>query len=1071
LFFAFMESNPKKNKVNDAIGQEALTGGMNLAQLMGFAAITAVCFCFWILFNPPFIPLLLSWCGINLIWLMWTGKDPTIRFESFLKRKRYQSTENTITTNAAAIPKPAEEPESILLKLNGKNKRIFSVEKRFSLLTYGEIELDGHRIGYQLLQKGFELKFIFGWLVQGHSPSVTDAQAEIILEGINNSIISLPYNVDLKGYLEVLPGAPTYLKRLQSLLEKAKSKFEKALILHRKKTALEMIDKGMLCEKNVFILAKYKIPLGTSARPSDEKLSKFLERVGPAITAGQVEGNVEVWEQSIQLAYDVCWKSVNHILSSVSLMSMTAEPQTVQQLFERDWKEIHPSEPCPPVPQVLRYDSLGLHEVEFNGPLSYLTPISVLYQDERSMSSVPSFGDEVHDLPLHGHYVEEMGRRSGEYVAYLRIGKPSSFPEQEGSVNLGMLRYLNQALIGNYNYRIIWELSKLDTFGEIINQDRKISSAVKRQDDAEERRTINVQAKRELKSSEEARDLLEDGNALCFFSLVIELRRDSPDKLTSDIINLANKLPSSNSKRVEHRIDDYYFQAKSFEYHPLATKPYNRAFRIHSHQAVACIPLIKTQPLDAKGLLLTEMASRTPLYLDIVDVVPNSTAIVATTGGGKTILASDIFVNSAIDDAPTLMFDFSSDGGASTHRRLVDNLRLSGKDARYYDVTEYVINVVESEDYSSLSPSQLKLRKQLALDEQADILSILVLGANPAPTEERDVELTLSRIVAAFHYDPDHSDLSPDEVFFDPKILERQRAARVAGFGNPGYDQMPILRNFVDFAEAWFKYQENSGSNSIVDGIDNIILSRLRGTLESSLGASLNGISSFSIDADILVIGLNDTTNKTESLVYASIGLNALMRKARKSRKFSIYVEEGATLFSMGAAFATRIGNLPLTIRKLGGNLVLITQITSPIFAAGQGNKIFGNIENLFLGYAKEVTVQEMCSPDIGMRLDIAQKYIQHSYKANPLIGESYWYVKRGDRHTEVAYRPSGLHKVLTFSQPQEIAAIERYRIKHSNPEDPTDIKWLLDFEKVAQHCWKHRIPPTQICSDVKESR
>jgi Helicase HerA, central domain len=1061
----------KKNKVNNAIGQEALTAGMNLAQLVGFAAITSVCLFFWIIFSTPFIPILLSWLGINLIWLMWAGKDPTLLFESFLKRRRYHSTENGITTNAAGIPTPEQEPESVLVRSRGKNKRIYSVEKRYKLLTYGEIVLDGHQIGYYLLKNGSELKFIFGWVVEGHSPSLTDLQAGIVLDGLNDGVIALPYNVDLKGYLEVLPGAPSYLDQLKRFLEKAKTKLERAFILHRKKTALEMIDKGMLCEKNVFILAKYKIPLGTSARPSDEKLSKFLERVGPAITAGQVEGNVDVWEQSIQLAYDVCWKSVHHILSSVSLMGMEAKPQTAQQLFTRDWKEIHPSQSAPPVPQLLLYDALGLHEVKFTGPFSYLTPISLLFQDERSMSSVPTFGDETHDLPLHGRYIEEMGAPAGEYVAYLRLGLPSKFPEQEGSVNLGMLRYLNHALIGNYNYRIIWELSKLDAFGEIINQDRKISSAVKRQDEAIERRTINVRAKRELKSSEEARDSLEDGNALCFFSLVIELRRDTVDQLTSDIINLANKLPSTNSKRVEYRIEDYYFQAKSFEYHPLATKPYNRAFRIKSPQAVACMPLIKTKKLDDKGLLLVETASRSPLYLDIVDVVPNSTAIVAYTGGGKTILASELFEDSAVDDAPTLMFDFSSDGGASTYKRIVDNLRICGKNAHYYDVTKYVINIVESEDYSSFSQSELKFRKQSSFDEQSDILSVLVLGANPSATEERDVELTISRIVAAFHYDPDYSDLSPDQVFFSPKILERQRAAKKVGFGNPGYDEMPILRDFVDFAESWFKYQNENGSNSIVDNIDNIILSRLRGVLESSLGASLNGISSFSIDADILVIGLNDTTNKTESLVYATIGLNALMRKARKSRKFSIYVEEGATLFSMGAAFARRIGNLPPTIRKLGGNLVLVTQITSPIFAAGQGEKIFGNIENLILGYSKEITVQEMCSPGLGMRLDIAQKYTQGSYKANPLVGESYWYVKRGDSHVEVAYRPSGLHKVLTFSQPQEIAALERYRIKHSNPEDPTDIKWLLDFERVAQHCWKHRIPPTQICSDVKERR
>jgi CRISPR/Cas system-associated endonuclease/helicase Cas3 len=47
-------------------------------------------------------------------------------------------------------------------------------------------------------------------------------------------------------------------------------------------------------------------------------------------------------------------------------------------------------------------------------------------------------------------------------------------------------------------------------------------------------------------------------------------------------------------------------------------------------------------------------------------------AIVATTGCGKTILAFDIFISSAIDDAPPLIFDFSH-GGASTYRRVIQS--------------------------------------------------------------------------------------------------------------------------------------------------------------------------------------------------------------------------------------------------------------------------------------------------------------------------------------------------------------------------------------------------------------
>ena len=1038
----------KKNEVNPSIGKQALTWSMNNTQFAGFVFITSVTIFLSIIFRPHPIGTVFSWAIVYIVFLLWAGKDITLRLEEFLKSKKYYSEETPVGFNVAGIPTPVAQTKG---PVEGRH----SMEGNFQLLSYGEIRVNGHEVGYHLLQKGNDIKFLFGWEVQGYEPSLSDEEAATCLDGINMGILSLPYNTALKAYSEVTSGVPSYLEKIRDRLAESDSWIEQALLASQEKNVIELSQEGRLCEKKIYVLAKFKVELGKPIKAQPTRLDQFFDSLAPLIEGQDFDVNTAPWQNAIQSAYDICWRTLNTSLNAAEAFGLKANPQTAQQLFERDWKILHPKEPAPFVPQMLLYDENGLQTITD----TYISALGVLYGSDRGRSAVPEFGDDTYYCPIHE-----------QYCGWLRISKPQRFPEQDGSVNLGMIKYIHSAMREVHDYRIVCEIDRVNPMAQKIHQDRIISSAVKRQGAAIDSGTRNPLAEDEMLDAIEARKELER-SGLFFVSLAIELRRDTPDRLAADLIALAAKFPSANTARVEYRVEDYFLQSQPYEYHPFATRPFNRAFEMSSEHAAACLPLIQSSKLDDKGVMIIDRDARTPYFIDLIDVVPNGTGIFGFTGAGKTSFSSDFFVQSAMSASPTLLFDFSSDGGESTYLRVVQTLKLSGKNAEYYDVKKRVVNAVEMDDLSRFPRDEYKFRVQNALDDQVALLSTLVLGVTPVESEILDVELTLARILRAFHYDPEISDIPPEKIYFEQQIIERRRTATRAGFGNPGYEQMPILSDFIRFIlghdghEGWLEHQTRTNPHGTDEKIVRKIVQRLLGTIESSLGVSLNGVSDFNIDCDVLVIGLHQSTNATESLVYATMGLNALLKKGRICKAFRIFIEEGAQVMQLGPAFAKRMGDLLPTIRKMGGNLVFISQVATPLFDAGQGQKMFGNFTNLFLGYSTPTTVAELCAPEIGLRYDLARKYTSEKYKANPAVGETYWLLKRGNRHFEVCHRPSNVQKVMTFSQPEEVLAFERYKRKFSDPSNPTDLRWLNDLADLSAHCWKENIPMSRICA------
>jgi hypothetical protein len=1051
------------NRVSGVVGRDVGISGIPTIQWFFMSIFLTVSLPF-IITNPGFGIIL--FCSFCVAWFTLTGNDPNSFIERFGQPIHYISAEPYLETNAAGIPMPEKIARDPTYTVNGKPRKMSYIEKRYEFLTYVQMNMDCSGGAY-LLQKQQNLMFIFVWeVMDGDDPSATHQEAMSRIESARRCFPQLPFDVDLKGHEECIQDASVYIDSMRQLLKDVNlNTLERHLIKSRIEKATQMEEHGstapMLFRRS-FIAAKFKVPLGTKTEYKRNVIERELYKFGMVLGLGNRKGTVDRWAETIELAYNTAFKPVQTLLESHAGLGLKVRAMDVHEIHERDWYELHNSE-VPAIPHYMLFDNNGLSGPYYN----YDIPLhNHTFVPEQGQPVIPEFGDDVIYFPA-----------KGKYAGFLRIDKPyGSFPEHS-TVNgpskaLGMYRYLHNRTTryGNGNpirdYRIVWEVARDDSGIERISLDRNISSSVKRASEAHVKGTRDVPAEERELEAVEARRKLRQNDPPCHFALGVWLYRDSIAELNHDLKSLAGEFAAARTERVFFKIHQYWEQTWLFEGSLFLTKPHYRCQKLLSSEVIPQVPRIFAPKLDSKGVLFLNKELRVPTYLDICDVVPNHTAILGITGAGKSLLMSEIILEALIKNNPVVVFDFPRPDGTSTYRDMVYLLQACGKKAYYYDVRQ-PINAIECIDLSSFldengnKGKNYQVRYETMISDHIELLTILILGSEPLPGEERDYAPEIAKMYREF--------------LAQPHIQERQAIASKAGFGNPGYELMPTIKadlypfiagELTNNIEGWAsrKMRECPDPKSVQIYSD--IARRMGGRLDTKLGHSIKGPSSFDIDCDFLVVALTEVKADDESLIFANSGLNILTRKAMLSYAATCIVDEGTTLFKL-KQFAKKISDYPPTARKYGSNFVLGAQVIEPIVASGYSSTIFGNMINKIMGYCSKSIYQEMISDEIGMRPEIAAKYMSEDYKANLQRGESYWYLMRANKHVELTFSVSDLLLAMNSNDVKEVQARDRFKAKYSNPDDPADIQWLLDYSKVYAKACRNKISFDRILPDV----
>lgn len=200
---------------------------------------------------------------------------------------------------------------------------------------------------------------------------------------------------------------------------------------------------------------------------------------------------------------------------------------------------------------------------------------------------------------------------------------------------------------------------------------------------------------------------------------------------------------------------------------------------------------MKTQKLNNKGMMFLTRELNTAVYLDIANE-KNHTGIFATSGAGKSNVILEMILEYVISKQLVVLFDFPRPDGTSTYTVLIPILQKLGVKAAYHNVRENTINIIEMPDLrSATSAKNREERRDDALKSHVRLLVAIVIGISDNP--DREVLVT-SLLTDCYH------DFHDCEA-----IKQRYEAAIAGGYGSDAYNQMPILEDFVGFAEDWFK--------------------------------------------------------------------------------------------------------------------------------------------------------------------------------------------------------------------------------------------------------------------------
>ena len=1037
------------SQVNEMIGTALGVGFVTPEQLMYCGLIFV--FCLPIMFLSPINGLLIFSCLYGFWWIL-TGNEPRDFWSKMKQPQEYIAVEPILDFNRAGIPIPKKEPKvTTTFTIKGKKRTFHHIEPKYKFYSYGQIEIEGKEIGFYLLRRGPQVMFIFAWSIGGHDPSMEEKNAKSLLATCRSTLNQLPKDIDLKFYEDLNKSCDEY-KRMQAglMLENELDPLTKEAVRSRARRAEDLAEEGRLLSHKITVLAKYRVFLGGDYALHLNWLEELLSKTQPlvgALTGADFDSRA-AWSKVINFAYKYAYKRVNFLLAdNKGGFGVEAKTLTVQDIFERDYLELHELSSQNPVvprtPQYIVFNEFGLADPVINQWGNHA--IGTLFEPQGGYPAVPKFDKHLVYYPI-----------KNKYAGFLRIGQIRQLTKDRDSVELGYIKYLWNILAGQnrpiYDCRVVSEITADRSGFEIINLDRIISHSIKREALAAKKQTVDVIATRSREQALDARDELAEGNIPYWVSFGIWLYRDSKDELEQELEELTDRIVGASTEKEENCAEDVWFQSLPFEWSAFLTKPNHRRQKYISYQALPSVPLVKIEKIDDKGVMFVTRELSTPVYIDFANE-QNHTAIIAKTGTGKSNLIMEILLEYIIHGHVAVLFDFPRQkDGSSTFTVLIPLLRKLGVKAAYHNVRENVVNIIELPDLRQIKdPVEREKRLKQAFPNHIRLLCTLVMGTVADSDRERLVKSLLTDCYSDFHQ--------------DKTIKQRYEKALAGGYGSEDYSKMPILEDFVNYADRWFlnyiKSKEGRISQLVNDTI-NIILTQFKGILKTALGKSINGISSFDTKVDILVIGLTDVSESVDSLIYAMSGLNALYRAAFSATRSLLGVDEGTILYKF-PAFARETGTIPVHGRKWGCNFLIAAQEIATILESCSGGQIFKNLDNIFGGHIVSTALTEMTSKEVGFRSEIIESYTQKSYKPSKEFLQSYWYLKRGDQHIEITHPVSELLLGLGATNPSEDAARKRVMRKYQDDE----VNAVKRFGRLLAQAKRRGLPMSSICPEV----
>ena len=789
-------------------------------------------------------------------------------------------------------------------------------------------------------------------------------------------------------------------RRLNLLIDNAKTPLEKALLYSQKKNIRAITERG---DRQLQTLTVYvQSPLNSSfGMDLFDKAYAKLESLSTLFSSNKAEINKAELGRKLQTSYD---KTFRRFYTSLSKkFKHSVRPLSAQEMIDIDYHETHNGTP----PDILQdAQMLIVTETGMQAIATGLTHVNaLLFRGERGRQAVPVQDRDFIKLPA-----------KGKVVGAMQVGKMRAFEHPQGA-DLGQIRFMADLMDRSEleDYRIVTQIGSTNALLQSFLLEREGKGSIAQVTKVNQQgNNMAVAAAQIATESANAQLELFRGKTINSVGCLIWLSRNTPRELSNDFEVLETALDATISEHCKERIFDFWKQSQPWCATPLLTSPYKRTVNFQSDEATGLIQQLKPCTLDKEGIHFLSLLFKSPVHLDIFTLLAHL-LICATTRAGKSVLMGDIIVNYFFRNIPVVAFDFPrpTDGTSSYYDLVKILARLGGK-ASYFKTREESLNLIHRPYLEGL-PNQT-VREDQILSFHVKAIIIIVLGDLNEPRLNKIIKTMIKSSYKKFQ-----------EM---PEIQERYARSQRAKVGSADWNSVPTLWDYLAFLDGWFaEYRLENVISETQEEAMSMIRSELRSTLEGEYGNAIAKPTSFDPYSQLLVFALQDISDPNEAAIMALAAYSALLSRAMSSPNSAFLIDETPILFQF-PAISEIIKHLCTNGLKTGTRVVIGSQTASAITDTPAGKAIMETMRLKMVGWIVSDAVDSFV--ESGFRRKLVEKYTSRPPEPSRLA--SYWLIRRDDDQIEVEYIPSDLLLAIIANNPDEQAARDRIMEMYSNP-------------------------------------
>ena len=878
----------------------------------------------------------------------------------------------------------------------GKSQREVTVfENELHLSCLVEIHRGLNQIGAYLLEKGGKYRLVFVFEFLGIRSNLDQSVIEAILDKIKEGLKDLPSSESLVFRCGNFTSNKSISRELTTLRNINSSQRIKYLLKALQMRFDRLLKQGDFNENPCYIECSYTLD-NTAIKGRDfiEQILSGLQDFSSNLRGEKAKVEKEKLQALLNKAYQEGFIFWRDFLETTIGLETLVFPLNGTQIYQRDFakyndknEENSEEDALPEKPPQLIISKRKKLEIVINS--QYHLTTDIFY------AGSPDADKQWVYLPGKRAYV-------GGAVYHKQPEKWKGLKQQ---LEYGAACLNKPAIV---NTEIVVELTLPNQEYLQFKTQRRTKDSNSSRTHAEKRNVLDVGANYNIRQNVALEEDFLDGMVAVSVGWVILVYRETPESLRIGL-NRVQRLFRKPAivKRESEYFDEIWLSTLPFYWKDILAE-YNRRI-LYRTEAVACLlPLNFDRTKAKRGLCLISDRSRTPLYIDPY-TQPQHTAILGTTGSGKSVLFDGIVTTGLAYGSDVTLIDKTRGDGTGTFDTITNFVG-----GAYFNTVRESNNLFEN-----VNPDEISDREKR---EAADgifrrflkkALISLIIDENEDREKVRNYKWVITSSLQNF--------------FREPEIINRYETAHRFGIGTRAWQDIPTMQDFLEFLPI------EDSSEKIPEKYLNAareIKYQLSVIIDSPLGKIIATPSTFDNNSKFVVYGIGDVDEEQMTPIALS-AYAAAIRKSLRSTQSLFCMDEASNLGSNFDFYGEVLRSFCSRGRKEGVSVVYAGQDLNSIKGLSNSAQILENTHNYLIGKIRPSALK-LLEEELEIPREVARENTLDTFgrKGN----STPWLVKSGSTLSFAHYYPSPQQLCLIKNEPGFAQLRKEYFQKYQNP-------------------------------------